>query len=328
MGRAIQGAAALLSSYCFRGTVPGVKCVKQGMNLYRARIGIGILRTAMGSLLVLFAALSSLGQNAPDGNPGPIPGIRQLMTEVMDHQKQLEKVRENYTFHSSTTTQSIDSGGKVTKTESEDSEVFYVNTHRIERTVKKDGKALNDHDQQKEQERVTKLVEKAQKVPPGEPLEGPNTNISVSHLLDIMEASNPRRVVFRGRSTIVFDFAGRRDAKTHGLAEDASKKIAGTIWIDERDRQVARMEAHFIDNFHVAGGLLANVQKGSSFFFDQAQVNGEIWFPTAGEGNIQARVLLLKSVRQHVIERDFDYQRFTVETQTSKTATVVPAEKK
>jgi hypothetical protein len=245
------------------------------------------------------------------------------MLDVAAHQKQVEKVRENYTFHSSTIIQDLDSSGNVTKTESEDSEVFYVNTHRIERTVKKNGNALSDHDRQKEQERITKLVEKAPNVPPGEPLEGPKMTVSMSHLLDIMDAYNPRRVMFRGRSTIVFDFAGKHDAKTHGFAEDASKKIAGTLWVDERDRQVARMEAHFIDNFHLVGGLLANVQKGSSFYFDQALINGEIWFPTAGEGNIQARVLLLKGVRQHVIERDTDYQRFTVDTQTGKSASVV-----
>ena len=253
----------------------------------------------------------------------PVPGVRELMLDVAAHQKQVEKVRENYTFRSSTVIQDLDSDGKVTKTESEDSEVFYVNTHRIERTVKKDGKPLSDHDQQKEQERITKLVEKAQTVAPGEPLEGPKMTVSISKLLDIMDVFNPRRENFRGRSTIVFDFAGRHDAKTHGFAEDASKKIAGTLWVDEKDRQVARMEARFTDNFHVAGGLVANVQKGSSFYFDQAPVNGEIWFPTAGEGNVQARVLLVKGVRQHVVERDWDYEKFTVEAETSKSATVV-----
>ena len=139
-----------------------------------------------------------------------------------------------------------------------------------------------------------------------------------------MDVLNPRRVLFRGRSTIVFDFAGRHDAKTHGFAEDASKKIAGTLWVDEHDRQVARMEARFIDNFHLAGGLLANVQKGSSFYFDQAQVNGEIWFPTGAEGHVAARVLLVKGVRQHIVEHDSDYERFSVKDEPSKTVTVVP----
>lgn len=283
----------------------------------------GIMATV---LVVPISGLARQGQahveKADAVAAAPVPDIRQLMIEVMDHQKQLEKVRENYTYTTSSTTQDIDSKGKVTKTETEESEVFFINTHRIERTVKKNDKALDEHDEKKEQEHIQKLVEKAQKTPPGEPLEGPNTRVTIRQLLDIMQVSNPRRETFRGRSTIVFDFAGRRDVKTHGLAEDASKKIAGTLWVDEHDQQVARMEAHFTDNFHVGAGLLANVQKGSSFYFDQAPVNGEIWFPTGAEGRIEARVLLLKGIRQHITERDHDYKRFSVDAETSKSATI------
>jgi hypothetical protein len=108
---------------------------------------------------------------------------------------------------------------------------------------------------------------------------------------------------------------------------------------------VAHLEVSFIDNFHVVGGLLANIQKGSNFHFDQelvthpsdpgsashsspeAQVNGELWLPTGGEGTMQARVLLLKNLRQHFIERDYDYKRFSVETQQAKDAQVAPGKK-
>jgi len=281
---------------------------------------------AFGSISVLLAAPGLSAQEATLSS-APIPEIRQLMQQVMEHQKQLEKVRENYTYRASSTSQELDSSGKVTKTETEESEVFFIHSHRIERTVAKDGKPLSDRDQQKEQERIDKLVEKAQNTPPGTPLENRDETISVTRILDIMQVTNPRRETFRGRSTIVFDFAGKHDAKTHGLAEDASKKIAGTLWVDEKDLQVARMEARFTDNFHVAGGLLANVQKGSSFDFDQAPVNGEIWFPTQAEGHIEARILLLKGIRQHFVERDSKYERFSVETEASKTATVVPDKK-
>jgi hypothetical protein len=255
----------------------------------------------------------------------PLTDVRQLMREVQDHQKQLEKVRETYTYSSLQTIQDIDSNGNVNKTETREGEDFFVNGHVIERTVKKNGQPLNDHDLQKETERVTKLVEKAQNTPSSERLEGPS--ISVSRLLDIMDVSNPRRETYRGRPAIVFDFVGRKDAKTHGLAEDASKKLKGTMWVDEADRQVAHLEVSFIDNFHVAGGLVANVQKGSNFRFDQAPVEEKLWLPTGGEGNVQVRVLLLKNMRQHFVERAFDYKRFRVDTQQGKDSRVAPSEK-
>jgi hypothetical protein len=267
----------------------------------------------------VLASLQACALGAEQAANAPLPPIPDLMRQVQAHQKQLDSIREAYTYTSAQTVQDLDVNGHVTKTESTENNDFFVNGHVIEREVKKDGKPLDAHEEQKETERVTKLVEKAQKTPRDQPLEGPS--ISVSRLLEIMDLHNERRENFRGRATIVFDFVGRKYAKTHGMAEDASKKLQGTVWIDEADRQVVHLEVTFIDNFHVVGGLFANVQKGSNFHFDQSLVNGELWLPTGGEGTLQARVLLLKNYRQHFIERDYDYQRFKVETQQGKEAT-------
>jgi hypothetical protein len=266
--------------------------------------------------LVSSLALGAMVLTAPAQSvspPAPLPDIRQLLVEVQAHQRQLDKVRESYTYTSLQTVEDMDAGGQVKRSETEEHEDFFVNGHIIERTVRKDGSPLSEHDEHKETERVTREVEKAEKTPPGQPLEGPT--ISVTRILEIMDVRNERRIDFRGRPAIVFDFVGRKDVKTHGLAEDASKKLEGTLWIDEADRQVAHLEVRFIDNFHVVGGLFANVQKGSNFRFDQALVNGELWLPTGGEGTMQARVLLVKNMRQHFLERDYDYKRFRVETQ-------------
>jgi len=234
-------------------------------------------------------------------------------------------VRENYTFSSFVTTQDIDANGRVTQTKTEELEEFFVNAHPIGRTVKKNGQPLDGHAQKKETERVTKLVEKAEKMPRDQPLEG--QSISVSRVLEIMDVRNPRRENFRGRPTIIFDFVGRKNARTHGLAEDASKKLQGTLWIDEADREVAHLEVSFNDNFRVAGGLLGTIEKGSNIRFDQAKENGEIWLPTGGEGSLQARILLVKGIRQHVTERDYDYKRFRVDTQQPKDAKAMPEKK-
>ncbi|HEX4028880.1 MAG TPA: hypothetical protein VHX20_00870 [Terracidiphilus sp.] len=275
-------------------------------------------------LLAGLLAAGSLALRAQAAE-APLPGIRELMRQVEAHQKQLEQVRENYTYSSLQTTQDVDSNGQVKKTQSVEYDEFFVNGHLIERMIGKNGQPLNGSDQQKETERVTKVVEKAQKTPPGTPLDGPA--ISISRLLDIMDVRNPRRIGFRGRPTIVFDFIGRKDAKTHGIVEDASKKLSGTVWIDEADRQVAHLEVRFDDNFRIAGGLFASVEKGSSFRFDQAPVRDGLWLPTGGEANLQARLLLFKNIRQHVTERDYGFKQFHVETEQSKQAAAAPAGK-
>jgi hypothetical protein len=254
-----------------------------------------------------------------------LPDIRALMREVQEHQTQLDKIRENYTFTSYQVVQDVDANDQVKKTESSEYNDFFVNGHLIERKVKSNDKALGAHDDQKETERVTKVVEKAEKTPRDQPIEGPT--ITVTRLLEIMDVRNERRELYRGDPTIVFDFVGRKDAKTHGLAEDASKKLQGTIWINEADRQVAHIEVSFDDNFRLIGGLVATVQKGSSFRFDQAKVNSEIWLPTGAEGTMQVRLLMFKNLRQHFRERDYDYERFKVDTQQQKDAKIAPGKK-
>jgi hypothetical protein len=272
------------------------------------------------SVFLLLRFMTPLAQAQQVAN-APLPEIHQLILDVVDHQKQLDQVRENYTFNAQRTIQDLDSSGQVKKTETEESEEFFVNGHIIGRMVKKNGQPLSEHELKKETERVTKLAQKAEKTPRDQPLEG--QAIGIRRLLEIMDVRNPRRETYRGRPTIIFDYIGRKDASTHGIAEDASKKLQGAIWVDEANRQVVHLDATFNDNFRIGGGLLGSIEKGSSFHFDQALVNGEIWLPTGSEATVQARVLI-KGIRQHITEHDVDYQRFHVETQQLKDMKIVP----
>jgi hypothetical protein len=250
-----------------------------------------------------------------------LPDPRQLMREVVEHQKQLDEVRENYTYSSFSKTEDLDGKAQVVKTRTEERENFYVNGHLIARTVKKDSKPLEEHEEEKERERVLKLVDLAQKTPKDQTLDG--QAVTIARLLDIMQAGNERREQFRGRSAIVLDFAGNPNAKTHGMAEDMSKKLKGTIWIDELDREVSHIEVSFYEDFRIGGGLVGSISKGSHFSFDQGKVNGELWLPTAATADFKARVLLLKSINQRFSEFDSGYQRFRVETAQPKDARLI-----
>ena len=56
------------------------------------------------------------------------------------------------------------------------------------------------------------------------------------------------------------------------------------IWVDEKAHDVARLEAYFVGDVHIGGGLLANLQKGTSFVFEQGYINNEVWLPTYDGG--------------------------------------------
>jgi hypothetical protein len=263
-----------------------------------------------------FFSASSLAQ----ATQPPLPDVPTLMKQVEEHQHKLDQVRENYTYHETVITHELDKKGNIKKNESEESDVFFVNSHEIERKVKKNGKELSDSEQKKEEERVEKEAEKASKTPPGQSTD--KDDVSISRLLEIMKVSNPRREQMDGRSVIAFDFTGDPHAKTHGMAENASKKLSGTIWVDESDRQVRRMIAHFDDNFHIGFGLFS-VGKGSTFTFDQKLVNNELWLPTNAQIHIIAHAIGVIGWRGDIAVTDNDYKKFHTDAEQQAGATVV-----
>jgi hypothetical protein len=249
----------------------------------------------------------------------PLPDVPTLMKQVEEHQHKLDKIREDYTYHETVVTHELDKKGNIKKNESEEHYVFFVNGHEIDRKVKKNGKDLSEDDQKKEQERVEKEVEKASKTPPGQSLD--KDEVSISRLLEIMKVSNPRREEMDNRSVIAFDFTGDPHAKTHGMAENASKKLSGTIWVDESDRQVRRMIARFDDNFHLGFGLLS-VGKGSTFTFDQKLINNELWLPTDAQIHIIAHAIGILGWRGDIAITDNDYKKFHADAEQQPGATV------
>jgi hypothetical protein len=280
-----------------------------------------LLRLVKLRLCNAVAAVFCVAGVAPAQTTPPIPDVTTLMNQVLDHQRQMEAVRENYTFRELDVTDTLNKNGTVKKTETEDYEVFYVNTHEVQRLVQKNGKDLDADQEKKEQEHVLKSVAKAQQTPPGTAPNGEVT-ISVSHILSMVKVSSPRREMLDGRSTISFDFVGDPHAKAHGVAEEAARKMSGTVWIDEQDRQVRRMVAKLDDNLHVDLGIFS-LGKGSNLVFDQKLVNNELWLPTGAEVDLNARAFALMGIRANIHVTDRDYKKFHAEAQQQAGATVV-----
>jgi hypothetical protein len=63
-----------------------------------------------------------------------------------------------------------------------------------------------------------------------------------------------------------------------------------------------------------AGGLVANLQKGTSFVMEQAYVNDEVWLPTYNEAHVGVRVLMVKGFKVNEVTRYSNYKKFNVET--------------
>jgi len=238
------------------------------------------------------------------------------MHEVEAHQKASEALQKDYLYHSFATEQTLDGHGNVKKTETEDADIFYVAGARLRRLTKKDDKELSPDEQKKEAQRIDKEIAKA-KEKQGKAVDERDV-VTVSRFLELGSFSNPRRVVLDGRDTIAVDFTGDPKAKTRTRFEGAIRDMAGTIWVDEQDRALRKLQGHFINTFKIGGGLLADVKKDSSFEAESTKVNGEVWLPSSATGQGSIRVMLLLNFNGNLKVSYSDYRKFKA------TATILP----
>jgi len=255
-----------------------------------------------------------------------LPDLKALFKEIDENQKAADKIRENYAGTRVEEETEFEKDGKVKKTTVNEYTFFYLNGDEVSTLVKKDGKALSDEEQKKENEKTQKEIENIQKreakkeakdekaKEEGKDKKDKDDDVGIETFLRACQFVNPRRERFRGQDVLVFDFEPNPEFHPHNMVERVVHELAGVIWIDEQAHEVARLEAYFVGDFRVAGGLLANLQKGTSFVFEQSYFNNEVWLPTYEEAHVGVRVLLMKGFNVNATTRYSDYKRFNVQT--------------
>jgi hypothetical protein len=301
-------------------TVDGMKVpyklgIHRGAEQYAVKITRAAINETIGERVFDFPMRSQV----------QLPDLKTLFDEIDANQKQIDKIRENYTGTQVEEETEYDKTGKMTKKETNEYTFFFLNGDEITTLVKKDGKPLSAEAEEKENEKTRKRIEAAQKKEKEKEQKEEKArevgkeskdheDPGIEMFLRVSQFVNPRRERFRGQDVLVFDFEPNPEYKPKNLAERVVKELAGVVWIDEKAKDVVRLEAYFVGDVHIAGGLLANLQKGTSFVFEQAYVDNEVWLPTYVEAHIGVRLLLVKGIKVNVATRYSDYKRFNVET--------------
>jgi hypothetical protein len=253
-----------------------------------------------------------------------LPDLKALFKEVDGNQKAIDKIKENYAGTRNEEETEYDKTGKITKHETHEYTFFYLDGDEISTLTKKDGKPLSEEEQKKENEKTQKAIEDIQKnkvkkdakeqKQREEGKEKDDDDVGIEVFLRACQFVNPRRERFRGEDVLVFDFEPNPEFKPHKLVEKVVHELAGVIWVDEKAHDVARLEGYFVGDFRFAGGIVANLQKGTSFVFEQAYINDEVWLPTYGEAHVGVRVLMVKGFKVNAMTRYSDYKRFNVDS--------------
>ena len=293
-----------------------------------------VLAVTMGWMGLAGGSGSVLAQSgAPSASDGtaekmaadrPLPDIPALMHSVETNQSASEAIEKDYLYRSVVTEEQSDGHGGVKKTESAEYDIFWLDGVPVRRQTKKNGKELSAEEQKKENEQIDKEVAKAKEKRAKAEEKGKETDprgndvVTVSRLLELGSFTNARREQLNGRDVIAVDFAGDPKAKTKSRFEDVIRDMVGTAWIDEQDKVLAKAQGHFLNNFKVGGGLVVNIQQGTSFSMEQRKVNDEVWLPVTIEAQGTFRAFLFVGFKGNFRITDSDFRKFKA------TSTILP----
>jgi hypothetical protein len=231
-----------------------------------------------------------------------LPDLKLLFKQIEANQKAIDRIKENYAGTKIDEETDFE-GGKAKEPDVRESTFFYLNGTEVSTLVKINGKPLSEEAQRKENARVLKQIDELEKS--ANQKEGKDQkdkqagkaeddeDISIDTFLRACQFVNPRRERFRGQDV---------------------QKLGGVIWIDEKALDVVRLDAFFVNDLKFAGGMLADLQKGTRVMFEQIYVNNEVWLPTYQEVHLDVRFLLVKGIKVDGTTRYFDYQKFDVKT--------------
>jgi hypothetical protein len=268
------------------------------------------------ALILCFASATAQQSATPAPPTQPLPPIPQLLLDAERNQKASEAANKDYTYHVHLEQQEVDHNGNVKKTITTDSESLTIDSVRVDRIVARDGKPLTPNEAQKESDHIDKEVAKAEErraklADKGQDSDSRGDEIlTVSRILELGTFSNPRRVDLNGRPTIVLDYTGDPNAKTHNESEKVFRDLVGTAWIDEQDRVLVHGEGHFPHDFKIGGGLVLNIHQGFRFDFSATHITDNIWLPAIINAQGSARIFLFDSINGHFHLATSDYRKF------------------
>lgn len=107
------------------------------------------------------------------------------------------------------------------------------------------------------------------------------------------------RVQTNGSSLLVVDFAPKKTKLPEkGLQDRVVNRVAGRLWLDERDYAVKKCALNLIESISILGGIVGEAKK-FHYTFDRERTEDGLWYVRESSWHLEGR--------QVVVHREADY---------------------
>lgn len=268
------------------------------------------------------AAILLLQNTAP-----PLPDLKALLAELRKTVHTDSLLLSQYTYTEKQTEMQLDSKNQPKKTEVNAFQVFPGSPEHVgyRRQIEREGRPLTADEAKQEEQALQKRIAEAQQER-GRVTQAERERRRAERLRKEQEIIDDAFGVFDvqilgrenvdGRPAIVLQFRPKVPMTYKPKTFDGKnmQHVAGKVWVDEQDHQIARVEAEVTDTISIGLGILARLQKGAAITAERRKFNDEIWLPVRTDIRLNAKIMLLKGFNIRQITEYSDHKKYSVDT--------------
>ncbi len=242
-------------------------------------------------MLVIF--LSPFAAVAATNAPTP-PTFAQLSSNVLARSKweRTQNTTAQFTFSKARDMIEFDGNGKVTQRKQSRQDWFPINGIPFARLTEKEGRPLTEKERKAEAEREAAVRAGTSTV------RSPEVSKRDKHwqFTDEMMARYTFKItgqeVVRGRPAWVVEFEPKdKNLQPKTIPERVANKVAGKLWVDTEDWELARMNFWLTGEVNLIGGMVG-VLKTFQLTLERTRIEADAWLPSMVDFEMSGRELL------------------------------------
>jgi hypothetical protein len=273
--------------------------------------GVPNAASRFASGILLAGVLAAAATGVPAADQKGLPRAEDVVKKAIERARwsDEQKFQARYSYTQRNTVDELDSKENVKRHEVRVFHMFPVEGEPYAQLVEKNGKPLSAADLKNEQEREKKFRQRvAERKRRNEKKEDDeevkfDAALASKYRFEVTGQEN-----VNGRPAYVLTFEPQnKNLPVRRKLDRLLNKVAGRLWIDTQDYEIARADLHLAENVSAWGGLLASVRK---FFlrFEQTKVDSVAWRPSFADGYVDGRILV-RSLHLKVRLENSDFRR-------------------
>ncbi len=268
------------------------------------------LRARGWGLAALAAIFLACAVRVVANDSAPLPKADEVVRKIIERAKNREAQRAAASFQyvQHRVIEKFDEKGAVRDHEERRYEVQPLGGASYTALVEKNGRPLAGADLEEEQAKRRRFIERqaARNLGRSEnervPLDG--------ELFARYRGEVVGRDVVGGRPALVMEFSPRnRDLPIRRRQDYLLNKLAGKVWVDEKDFDIVKVEARLTERTRIFWGLLGNIEK-ADLYFEQTRVGDGVYLPEHLSFFMDGRKLFTP-IREKITAEWSDYRPVT-----------------